>query len=430
MMQSNVSSHRVTSLALDIAWSLWSELGVSGWKESDCVEAIDIEPLILFTAWLGEQDHRLWEESLDWCVTNHRFVSAARLRSLLKRAGRDEAEHFREYSATVQEIVPKASWPGGGRPCRITLSRKSRVPRLDRPALLQLRMRAIFGVSARSEVLRTLLIERPRGWSAADLAQLAGYAKVNVAAALDLLALAGVVAVESMGTQFRYRMARAPHLIEFAGPVPRFQPDWSARFAVIVELIRLEQGRPIDNRTAYAAQRVGALRRIEPKLAELGFARLVPLRGGEDFGESIDRWAYQLLSYWAGNHSSGDPGEALYEVRRQENGWEVTIREPGQPERPLTLPVWDDLYRGMPRSDNAVADDSTGAFQLAHELLRRAFLRIGVQLEPFRYQPEVLILAEEQLRSMPRGTSRTFGEGFLRFWRAEHAARIGMTEAT
>lgn len=429
-MQSNVSSQRVTGRALDIAWSLWSELGVSGWKESGHVEAIDIEPLILFTAWLGAQDSRLWEESLDWCVTNHRFVSAARLRRLLSNADMDEVERFQEYSATVRALAPKVSWPEGGRARPVTLSRKSRVPRLERAALLQLRMRAMFGVTARSEILRILLIDRPHGWSAADLAQQANYAKVNVAAALDLLALAGVVGIESVGTQFRYRLARAPRLIEFAGLVPSFQPDWSARFAVITELIRLEQSPTIQDPTADAAQRVRTLGRIEPKLAQLGFSRLVPQPGDPDFGARFDHWANRLLNYWAVNHSPSDPSEAQYEVRRHTSAWEAMIREPGRPQRPLTLPDWDDLYRERPRSDSLVSDDSTGAFHLAHELLRRAFLRVDVQLEPFRFQPEVLLFAEEQLRSMPPASSRTFGDSFLRFWRAERVARTGIGEGT
>lgn len=429
-VQINISSQRPTGLALDIAWSLWSELGVSGWKESGRVEAIDVEPLILFTAWLGDQDSRLWEESLDWCVTNHRFVSTARLQRLLRNADMDQVERFREYSATVRALAPKASWPEGGRARPVTLSRKTRVPRLERAALLQLRMRAMFGVTARSEVLRALLIDRPQGWSAAELAHQANYAKVNVAAALDLLALAGVVGVESVGTQFRYRLARAPRLMEFVGLVPSFQPDWSARFAVITELIRLEQIPTIKDPTAHAAQRVRTLRRIEPQLAQVGFSRLVPQPGDPDFSERFDGWANRLLNYWAGNHTPSDPSEAQYEVRRHESAWEAMIREPGRPERPLTLPDWDELYRERPRSDNLVSDDSTGAFHLAHELLRRAFLRVDVQLAPFRFQPDVLVFAEEQLRSMPPASSRTFGESFLRFWRTERVARMGISEAT
>jgi hypothetical protein len=210
--------------------------------------------------------------------------------------------------------------------------------------------------------------------------------------------------------------------------VPFFQPDWSARFAVIAELIRLEQSPTIKNLTAHAAQRVSALRRIQPRLAQLGFSRLVPQPGDSEFSDKFDRWSNQLLSYWAGQLCSGDPSEVQYEVRRHESAWEATIRERDRPERPLTLPAWDDLYREMPRSDNLFSDDSTGAFELAHELLSRAFLRVDFQLEAFHFQPEVRVFAEEQLRSMPKGSARTFGEGFLRFWRAERVARMGIQE--
>lgn len=40
--------------------------------------AISPEPLILFTAGLGDADPRLRDEATDWCVRYGRYVSAAR----------------------------------------------------------------------------------------------------------------------------------------------------------------------------------------------------------------------------------------------------------------------------------------------------------------------------------------------------------------
>ena len=69
--------------ALALAAGAWSELGVSGWISSHADWAIDPEPLILFTVWLGDADPRLRDESTDWCVQNWRFISKARLKNLL-----------------------------------------------------------------------------------------------------------------------------------------------------------------------------------------------------------------------------------------------------------------------------------------------------------------------------------------------------------
>jgi hypothetical protein len=425
-MQTVSSSGRLRNLALSTAWSLWTELGLSGWERRHQSEAVDLEPLIQFTAWLGRLDHRLLDESLDWCITNARFVSATRLRSLLKRADPEVVEAFGDYSATVASKVPKTRWPGEGKARRLVPSGKSEVPGLERPALLQLRLRALFGVAARAEVLRLLVIDAPRGWSAAELALESAYAKVNVAAALDLLALTGIVRIEKLGIQFRYRLGKGPQLIELAGPAPCFQPDWGSRFAVMLHLIRLELDGSAGEGMVRAANLVAILRQIESPIARLGLTDLMPSPGRPEFNQEFDLWSEQLLSYWAGQEPPVGPADAVYEVRRTSNAWEASVSEPGSPGRPLTLPEWEDLYKEHPRSDPMIADDSSGALLLAHELMRRAFARRGVTIEPFRYQPEAIAFAEQQLRTIPRGQSRIFSDGFLRLWRAERLGRASV----
>src|SRR5580700_10337414 len=95
-------SDQVKGLALELAWSLWAELGVSGWRRHHENVAIDLVPLIIATASLGQMDARLLEESLDWCVANTRFVSSVRLRNLLPTFGPETINAFGSYSATVK----------------------------------------------------------------------------------------------------------------------------------------------------------------------------------------------------------------------------------------------------------------------------------------------------------------------------------------
>ena len=68
---------------LDLLWSLWEELGVSGVvprRHGDVF--IDPEPLILFTALHGDLDPRLRDESIDWAITYGNYVSKARIKRL------------------------------------------------------------------------------------------------------------------------------------------------------------------------------------------------------------------------------------------------------------------------------------------------------------------------------------------------------------
>lgn len=423
-MQIASSSGRLSDLAVSTAWSLWTELGLSGWERRHDSEAVDVEPLILFTAWLGRFDHRLLDETLDWCISNARFVSATRLNGLLKQLDPEVVEAFGDYSATVRSKAPKIKWPGEGRARRLAPSGKSEVPNLERPALIQLRLRALYGVGARAELLRLLLIDAQLGWSAADLARESAYTKVNVAAALDLLALTGVVRIEKSGNQHRFRLGRGPQLVELAGPLPGFQPDWNTRFAVMLPLTRLEASAGNGEGAVRAAQVVGVLRQIEKPLARLGLGDLVPPPGRSEFIQEFDLWSEQLMSYWANQDVRAGPADARYEVHRADIAWETTVHEPGRGARPLTLPEWEELYKEHQRSPNWIEDDSVGALKLAHELMRRAYGRRGLAVEPFRYQPEVIAFAEQQLRTIPRGQSRTFSDAFLRLWRAERLGRL------
>src|SRR5262245_61784017 len=78
-MPTTRSSAAVTQSLIDLAWSLWAELGVSGWTRHHADWNVDVEALIILTAALEDADPRLRDESTDWCIRYARFVSSARL---------------------------------------------------------------------------------------------------------------------------------------------------------------------------------------------------------------------------------------------------------------------------------------------------------------------------------------------------------------
>src|SRR5258708_6420743 len=129
---------------LGLAGSLGAELGVDGPARRQAWQAIDVEPLIIFTAHLGGGDSRLRASTIDWCITNARFASAFRLRPLAERAGAATRAAFGRYSATVRAHA-KAPWPGEGDP--LTLFHPERIGSagLPRPSLFQLPLPAPVG---------------------------------------------------------------------------------------------------------------------------------------------------------------------------------------------------------------------------------------------------------------------------------------------
>src|SRR2546429_3285061 len=184
-----------------LAWSTWAELGVAGWTRSHEDWAVDPEPLILFTAALADTDPRLRDEATDWCIHNWRFVSKVRLRNLLRDEPDEIRASFGELSATVNEHSG-AVWPGATdvRPYKVT--GRSSAPQLDRASMGWLRLRAMFGLGARTEILRHFLSGHEGAVSVARIAESTGYTKRNVAEECETLERAGVLAVHSVRNRF------------------------------------------------------------------------------------------------------------------------------------------------------------------------------------------------------------------------------------
>ncbi|HEY8951506.1 MAG TPA: hypothetical protein VIP78_02970, partial [Candidatus Dormibacteraeota bacterium] len=151
----------MNTLALDLAWSLWFELGASGGVRRHDWQAVDLEPLILFTAWLGT-DSRLRANAIEWSIANARFASTFRLRHFAERASPAMRAAFGRFAATVRTHA-RVPWPAQGDPLAL-LQHDDGLgsPDLRRPSLIQLRLRALVGVSARAEILKIMLAEPDR----------------------------------------------------------------------------------------------------------------------------------------------------------------------------------------------------------------------------------------------------------------------------
>ncbi len=427
-------SDRVQALALDTAWSLWAELGVSGWTRRDDWTAIDLEPLILATAYLGRLDARLLEESLDWSVSNSRFVSAIRLRNHLKVAHALATEAFGSFASTVR-LHSHVNWPGEGEPLQFSPTNRSSPPDLTRPALLQQRLRAIFGVSARAEILRRLLAEPTRFQSIAELASDAGYGKDNVADALDSLSRAGIVEEAGGRSQRMYRLTRHTQLAGFVGDLPTRFPDWPAIFRLMLSFLDFARSAPVEP-IVRAAEIRKLLRGLGNDLARVGLVSTLRFATAEALNDDFEGWSLRALRQWAGlqeNQTAAATEGTTYSVHRLDTGsWLGTITERGKQPRPIEMPEWAGLYQEHPRSDTIIADDSTGAPRLAHAMFEDAFHRVSVDIGPnWSADSTNQILcrefAEERLWPIRPGGSATFSEQFLRAWYLDHKARLGST---
>lgn len=293
-------SERLARASLELAARQWKTLGVrlAGPAHSGR-EVLDPEALILLTAALGHADARVRDESLDWCVRHHRLVSVSRLKNL--RAGFPEtaAEDIDAYLAIVNHYGG-ARWPVLGdlaNPTDFTASGKSALamPSAE-PPLLRLQLRALFGVTARAELILALASEagRARAWAASDLT-FTGYGKRNVALVLEELALSGLVSTVAVKNRTEYRIDRPTQLY---GLIPALRaaqvPRWELRFAMLIATwttaAAIESKSPV-------VRSVEARRFVETHSQTLAWLGLVPppVEQPEQYFEQLMGWLLDAL---------------------------------------------------------------------------------------------------------------------------------------
>lgn len=292
---------------LDFAWGQWAQLGVSGAAPPRAEQRVaDPEALMLFTLDLARDDPRLFDEVLDWLSVNDSLISVHRLRGLCV----DQIDR----SLVDAALNATARRPAGGRPAatsgvsfrdlerlfcglgpvrggvddrfarvgwareRFTRSHKSQGPQLDRPIAFVLRLRRIFGLGVRAEVMRVLLTVRAPSVPGRLLAEDAGFAGRNVREALQHLEDAGVVRVVKRRDERYYSVDVAGWAIALGIDGARSMPfhfDWVPVFRVLTRFVRWLRQPGLDDLSPYL-RASGARTLIAEVAADLDRAGVPP----------------------------------------------------------------------------------------------------------------------------------------------------------
>lgn len=221
---------------LNLAWSLWTELGVAGVKRHHQKVLILIEELIILTTVLSEVDPRLRDESLDWCFKYSRFISVSRLKSLAYNFSEHTKKHFSKYAATFNQFS-NLNWPvfALASPLNINLSNKSVLRSQGSAALLNIRARSIFGTGSRADILTFFLVHPNIDFSIAQISEETNYSKRNLAEMLDDLYLGNLFERFQQGNQKRYRLKENTPLFNTLSPIPAYKP-WHQIFKIVLDL--------------------------------------------------------------------------------------------------------------------------------------------------------------------------------------------------
>ena len=157
-------------------------------------------------------------------------------------------------------------------------SGKSQPPRFQDPIAFALRLRRLLGVSARAEVIRTLLTIRAPRVASREISASAGFAQRNVREALTQLYDAGVVTRVDVADERFYEIdhvAWAAVLGLPKAPDLPFYEDWIPIFRALAQVARWLQRPDLDDLSPYllASQARTLMTEVE---ANLRFAGVPP----------------------------------------------------------------------------------------------------------------------------------------------------------
>ena len=415
----------VAGLTRDLLLSLWAELGIEGAPRRHDWLAIDLEPLIVFTVLFA--DAALRARTIDWCAVNRRHLSLARLNHFSWLFGQVPRQAFKRYTAALA---------GGGRSAgrptpRPRNAHSSAAPDLRRPSLIQLRLRALVGMSARAEVLKLLLAEPDEPRSAASLGHAAGCGKGGLAQALDSLTDAGIASSETEGQRTVYRLNRPSELAMVLSGLPVRYPDWPAVFLVVGAILNYSRaaGRGGTARVEAAA---GAIEQMREPIGRVPGALRPPRVTDDASALAFERWARDFVMEQAGTQVRlTTKRELTYTVHRLlVGGWIATVKEEGDESRPLALsddPELDPDRRAHRRLNldelGAAADVMESIF---YDLRTRDVRRRRGSVVPrgavseARLPAMSRVFAAELMSPMRKGQAATFTEEFLQRWSANH----------
>lgn len=300
---------------LDFVWNEWAQMGILATPRFESPWAADPEALLLLTLEAGRSDARVFDETLDWLTVNGALVSQQRLRNLCvdddDRKLADAAlawagEHQPALRSARGRAVATAAEPeplfipgaSVGNPDPVfeahgllmgatQPSGKSQTPRLDLPINLAFRLRRLFGIGSRAEIVRFLLTSQLPGAETEVVRRASGYARSNVRDVADALVAAGVAGSYTRGAGgdrfYRVDVDRWRSFLEL-DQIPQHR-DWPQLFAAL-RLLRRWLGRPeVDTLSDYlrASEARQLMKRVEPDLRYAG----VPVR---DAGTGAEYW--------------------------------------------------------------------------------------------------------------------------------------------
>lgn len=244
---------------IEIHWRHWTALGIGSHAKLEKYWIVDLEPLIVSTLAIGLQDKRLLSSSIEWLIKNGELINLSRLKRIVKVfseqfPGLKEPTFFPEimelfvdtYNKTARNKIKFWKIDSYGPGEKLINEYKSFFntfkvrnvttgPKLRHPSLIQLLLRSIFGVDARTEILIYLLVDE--SGNSNSIAKEIFYNQKNIYTILERWSRAQMVTKISEQKIPRYSINRKKELLQAIGlkEIPKYL-NWTRTFLFLDRL--------------------------------------------------------------------------------------------------------------------------------------------------------------------------------------------------
>ena len=246
---------------IEIHWRQWTALGVASHVKPEKTWIVDLEPLIISTLTIGLHDKRLLSSSVEWLIKNGEWINLSRLKRIIK-----------VFSERLPELKAPPLYPGILELFVNTYNRNARykikypktdsynaednvmndyktffnnfkvrnvttAPNLQLSSMIQLLLRNIFGVDARTEMLIYLFAHE--GGNSNSVAKEIFYNQKNIYTILEKWSHAQMVTKISEQKSPRYSLNRKKELLHAIGlkKMPNYL-NWTRTFLLLDRLAK------------------------------------------------------------------------------------------------------------------------------------------------------------------------------------------------
>ncbi len=262
---------RILNSMLDLIWSQWTTMGVSGDTPIMKTSIIDPEALIIFTCRIGRYDPRVFDAMLEWLGEHQRFINVQRLKTLNKRKGLSGARLLPAIAHLLMKPSSRSKWNRladqllegevqreplfylkDGRPHphpnqldpNFEQAGFSRQKYRDRnaivgfrpeyPSNLILKLRALFGTNARCEIVAYLATHSDG--NPTEIASAVGYSQKAVYNAVTDMYQSGTLSRRIKGRETLYSLKRDDWSSILSLGQPVHWMDWREAYSFLISV--------------------------------------------------------------------------------------------------------------------------------------------------------------------------------------------------